>query len=68
MAYLVFLNKRHEQQRVAAGKNAKVVDHSMHAVGEIITDKEGVPVQQVADDNAFKDLTDWTNEDFVYVY
>lgn len=68
MAYLAFLNKRHEQRRVAAGKDAKVVDHSMAAVGTVEVDKEGVPVQQVANDNAFKDLTDWMNEDFVYVY
>ena len=40
----------------------------MLAVGAISIDKEGFPVQQVADDNAFKDITDWQNEDFVYVY
>lgn len=68
MFYLSILNKKHETRRVAMGKEAKVVDHSMFAVGEVPTDKEGVPVQQVADDNAFKDLTDWQNEDFVYVY
>ena len=68
MAYLYLLNKKHEQQRVAAGKDAKVVDHSMHEVGAVITDKEGASVQQVVNDNAFKDLTDWKNEDFVYVY
>ncbi|KAJ5679072.1 hypothetical protein N7462_007316 [Penicillium macrosclerotiorum] len=68
MAYLSFLNKKHEKQRVALGKNAKVIDHSMHAVGAIHTDKEGTPVQEVAQDNAFKDLTDMANEDFVYVY
>ncbi|KAJ5215103.1 hypothetical protein N7468_010782 [Penicillium chermesinum] len=68
MFYLSVLNKKHESQRVAHGKDAKVVDHSMFAVGAISSDKEGVPVQQVADDNAFKDLTDWQNEDFVYVY
>ncbi|CAI7632322.1 unnamed protein product [Penicillium pancosmium] len=67
-AYLFVLNKKHEKQRVAAGKDAKVVDHSMHAVGAVETDKEGAPVQQVVNDNAFKDLTDWANEDFVYVY
>ena len=68
MGYLTILNKKHEQQRVAAGKDAKVVDHSMNEVGAAQTDKEGMPVQQVANDNAFKDLTDWQNEDFVYVY
>jgi hypothetical protein len=68
MGYLRILNKKHEQQRVAAGKEAKVFDHSMNEVGAAHTDKEGVPVQSVANDNAFKDLTDWKNEDFVYVY
>ena len=68
MGYLFLLNKKHEKQRVAAGKDAKVVDHSMHEVGAVITDKEGASVQQVVNDNAFKDLTDWKNEDFVYVY
>ncbi|KAJ5218959.1 uncharacterized protein N7498_001058 [Penicillium cinerascens] len=68
MAYLSFLNKQHSKQRVALGKNTEVVDHSMHAVGAIIEDKEGVPVQQLVSDNAFKDLTDMKNEDFVYVY
>ena len=67
MAYLTILNKKHESQRVAAGKDAKVIDHSMNEV-VARTDKEGVPVQAVANDNAFKDLTDWKNEDFVYVY
>jgi len=68
MAYLSFLNKKHEKRRVALGKDAKIVDHSMFVVGAVPTDKDGMPVQQVADDNAFKDLTDWQNEDFVYVY
>lgn len=68
MAYLSFLNKKHEKKRVALGKDAKIVDHSMFAVGAVPTDKDGMPVQQVADDNAFKDLTDLQNEDFVYVY
>ncbi|KAJ5672255.1 hypothetical protein N7507_001382 [Penicillium longicatenatum] len=68
MAYLSFLNKKHEKKRVALGKDAKIVDHSMFAVGTVPIDKDGMPVQQVANDNAFKDLTDWQNEDFVYVY
>ena len=68
MGYLYLLNKKHEQRRVAAGKDAKVIDHSMFAVGTVPTDKEGTPIQQASDDNAFKDLTDWKNEDFVYVY
>ncbi|KAJ5257130.1 hypothetical protein N7478_013234 [Penicillium angulare] len=68
MAYISILNKKHEKKRVALGKDAKVVDHSMFAVGTVPTDKEGEPIQQMVHDNAFKDLTDGQNEDFVYVY
>ncbi|KAM0103806.1 hypothetical protein ACP6JE_001418 [Aspergillus fumigatus] len=69
LVYLWFLNKKHAQKRVSMGKNATIVDHSMYAVGDGPADKEGVPVQQTAtEDNAFKDLTDWQNEDFVYVF
>ncbi|KAL4896515.1 MFS transporter [Aspergillus ambiguus] len=69
IAYLAVLNKKHEKMRVSMGKNAKIVDHSMYAVGAVQVDKEeNSRQQQLADDNAFKDLTDWQNEDFVYVY
>ena len=40
----------------------------MYAVGAIQADKEENSQQQLADDNAFRDMTDWQNEDFVYVY
>ncbi|KAJ5585137.1 uncharacterized protein N7459_004937 [Penicillium hispanicum] len=68
MVYLSLLNKKHESQRVAIGKDAKVIDQSMFAVGTVPADKESEPIQQEANDNAFNDLTDWKNEDFVYVY
>ncbi|KAJ6079796.1 hypothetical protein N7467_009549 [Penicillium canescens] len=67
MAYLHFLNKKHEQRRVAVGKSAKVVDQSMQAVQVASDDKEDLPAQQMVD-NSWKDLTDWQNEDFVYVF
>ncbi|OQD84169.1 hypothetical protein PENANT_c014G06597 [Penicillium antarcticum] len=67
MAYLYFLNKKHEQRRVAVGKSAKVVDQSMQTVQVATDDKEALPAQQMVD-NAWKDLTDWQNEDFVYVF
>ncbi|KAJ6074931.1 uncharacterized protein N7446_002708 [Penicillium canescens] len=67
MAYLQFLNKKHEQRRVAVGKSAKLVDQSMQAVQVASDDKEDLPVQQMVD-NSWKDLTDWQNEDFVYVF
>ncbi|KAK4904581.1 hypothetical protein LTR66_017888 [Elasticomyces elasticus] len=66
-AYLFYLNKQHEKRRVAVGKSAKIVDQSMQAVQAVSDAKEDQP-QQAADDNAWKDLTDWQNEDFVYVF
>ncbi|KAJ5172154.1 hypothetical protein N7492_004747 [Penicillium capsulatum] len=67
MAYLLFLNKNHEQWRAAAGKNSRVIDHSMLAVGSAPVDKE-TTMPQVASDHAFRDVTDRKNEDFVFVY
>lgn len=66
MAYLAVLNKKHEQKRVAIGKHAKVVDQSMQTVQGPSDDKE--PAQQAADYDVWRDLTDWQNEDFVYVF
>ncbi|RHZ61917.1 MFS transporter [Aspergillus thermomutatus] len=67
LVYLWVLNKKHAQKRVSMGKSATIVDHSMYTVGAAPVDKEGAPVQHGAmEDNAFKDLTDWQNEDFVY--
>ncbi|KAE8386271.1 major facilitator superfamily domain-containing protein [Aspergillus alliaceus] len=68
MAYLFFLNKQHEKRRVSMGKSAKIIDHSMQAIGAVPVDKAEPPQHAMSEDNAFKDLTDWTNEDFVYVY
>ncbi|GFF47791.1 uncharacterized transporter C417.10 [Aspergillus udagawae] len=69
LVYLWVLNKKHSQKRVSMGKSATIIDHSMYAIGAGPVDKEGVPIQQtVTEDNAFKDLTDWQNEDFVYVF
>lgn len=67
MAYIFYLNKRHEKRRVALGKSAKIIDWSMQAVGEGEPDKSEAE-HAAEDDNAFKDLTDFENEDFVYVY
>ncbi|KAL4995953.1 major facilitator superfamily domain-containing protein [Aspergillus recurvatus] len=67
MIYIFYLNKRQEKRRVAMGKPAKIIDRSMQAVGETEIDSKD-DVGQSVDDNAFKDLTDFENEDFVYVY
>ncbi|CAG8223341.1 unnamed protein product [Penicillium olsonii] len=66
-AYLYYLNKKHEKRRVAVGKSAKIVDHSMQAVQAVSDNKEDLP-QPPADDNAWKDMTDLQNEDFVFVF
>ncbi|KAL5334128.1 major facilitator superfamily domain-containing protein [Aspergillus crustosus] len=68
MAYIVYLNKQHEKRRVAMGKDAKIIDHSMQAVGEPEEFVKGDDGHGVQDDNTFKDLTDFQNEDFVYVF
>ncbi|KAJ5050205.1 hypothetical protein NUH16_008745 [Penicillium rubens] len=68
IAYMYFLNKKHEKKRVALGKDAKIVDQSMQTIQAVSDDaKEDLP-QQAADDNSWKDLTDVQNEDFVYVF
>ncbi|KAL7940166.1 putative MFS transporter [Trichoderma barbatum] len=83
-ANLVVLNKLQEKKRVRNGKKAKVVDHSMdstyRAMDEINTDEELVIAQENADataecvgdtrlgEQAFLDLTDRQNDEFVYIY
>lgn len=53
---------------MALGKDAKIVDQSMQIIQAVSDDtKEDLP-QQTGDDNAWKDLTDLQNEDFVYVF
>ncbi|KAM3476614.1 hypothetical protein MY4038_008419 [Beauveria bassiana] len=73
-ANLVMLNKLQEKKRVRNGKEAKVVDHSMQQhYHDIQTDndaaggEEGVSEQHLGQ-NAFKDLTDKENDEFVYIY
>lgn len=51
------------------GKSAKIIDHSMAAVGAISKEDEMEDEgTRGADDNAFKDMADIENEDFVYVF
>ncbi|KAI0409785.1 MFS general substrate transporter [Xylaria palmicola] len=71
--YLAFLNKRHERKRVQLGKRADIVDKSMMGRKEMqhpderdLEDKE--QATNLEDDNGLQDLSDLTNEDFVYVY
>lgn len=59
-------NHKHEKRREALGKTGKVVDKSMLAVkagdDDIDSQKAGM------EDRSLDDVTDWQNEDFVYVY
>ena len=67
-AYLHYLNKQQEKKRVALGKPEKVIDTSILSIEDAakvrteINQREGV-----TNDQAFDDLMDWQNEDFVYV-
>lgn len=83
---LIWLNKRQEKKRVANGKPAKMVDHSMEKhyhdfaednktagmVGEVEqverTEHGGLEMQEGIGENAFLDLTDRQNDEFVYIY
>lgn len=81
--YLHLLNRSHAKMRVAAGKNAVVVDESMMAVKDApttlqieddtirpaVTEEEAAPGKtQRIGQKAFQDETDLRNEDFIFVY
>ena len=64
------MNTRHERSRVAEGKPAKIKDLSMAHASKATTDVEsGV---EATDDRlgnqAFLDMTDMENNEFIYVY
>lgn len=69
-AVLVLLNKMQERRRVANGKPRKIKDMSMRHHYEPATEsEEGDGEGDVRlGENAFKDLTDRQNDEFVYVY
>lgn len=66
---LAFLNKVQARRRVRNGKRAEMVDHSMqnqyHGIDEGNAEEAGT--EQVGN-NAFLDLTDRENDEFVYIY
>lgn len=70
-ANLWLLNKQQARRRVRNGKKAEIVDHSMenhyHEMGEDNNEEAGHETVQVGD-NAFQDLTDRENDEFVYIY
>lgn len=62
---LFFLNKIQERKRVQNGKPAKLRDLSMEHRYTAGSREEG---DAQLGENAFKDLTDSKNDEFVYVY
>ncbi|KAL2821223.1 major facilitator superfamily domain-containing protein [Aspergillus granulosus] len=67
---LVFLNKGQERRRVVNGKPAKLVDQSMqsHFRDGLVDDSLGEDGGAQLGGNAFSDLTDRENDEFVYIY
>jgi len=73
--YLIYLNKRNAQRRLASGKTGAHVDYSLENSGnwaKMRADaaaaagvEDGVKDARV-NENAFADLTDLKNEDFIY--
>ncbi|QGA18972.1 hypothetical protein EYB26_006657 [Talaromyces marneffei] len=67
-ANLLFLNKLQERKRVQNGKPAKLVDHSMQQHYHDIEENNESTENDDIGDNAFADLTDRKNDEFVYIY
>ncbi|KAH7376769.1 major facilitator superfamily domain-containing protein [Plectosphaerella cucumerina] len=61
---LFFLNKLQERKRLRNGKPAKIHDRSMEHHYVAASDTEGIQLGE----NAFMDMTDTQNDEFVYVY
>ncbi|RSH89802.1 hypothetical protein EHS25_001788 [Saitozyma podzolica] len=61
------MNRHKEKQRVAHGKPAKIIDSSMHKVYQAAPDAEIEGGFRLGD-QAFLDLTDGQNDEFVYSY
>lgn len=67
-AYLHYLNKKQAARRRRMGKAAEVIDTSILTIeAAAIARHEKNEKEGVTNDQAFDDLTDFENEDFVYV-
>ncbi|KAJ6498839.1 MFS general substrate transporter [Mycena sanguinolenta] len=64
-AHLAVLNRSHAARRVALGKTGELVDASLEDTKNAAAAQEANGAQFAA--NAFDDLTDKVNEDFIYV-
>ncbi|KAJ5091007.1 Major facilitator superfamily domain general substrate transporter [Penicillium argentinense] len=70
---LCFLNQMQARRRVANGKSAEIIDHSMqsnfHGLADENMDRETGPGVAHAGSNVVaEDLTDRENDEFVYIY
>lgn len=63
-AYLFHLNKKNEVRRVKAGKDAMIIDYSMTSPDHV-EEKDGQ--RHTIGRNAFEDLTDLQNDEFIYI-
>jgi len=71
--YLMWLNRRREEERAKEGKPRKIRDLSMkHRFGKEDDDAEKRMSEEEEDERlgrqAFLDMTDFENNEFVYVY
>ena len=68
--YLAYLNKDHSRRRVAAGKDAVIVDYSLYSPEEAdrLRKTKGADVDGNVGDKAFDDLTDLMNDEFLFVF
>jgi hypothetical protein len=68
LANLMLLNKLQEKKRVANGKRAKIHDHSMEDKYRMLEEDNEMEGGLRLGDQAFLDLTDRKNDEFVYIY
>ena len=67
-ANLMLLNKLQQKKRVANGKKAILRDHSMEDKYAMLDDDNETEGGPRLGDNAFLDLTDRENDEFLYIY
>jgi predicted MFS family arabinose efflux permease len=68
LANLMLLNKLQQRKRVANGKLAKIHDHSMEDKYHMLDEDNETEGGPRLGDQAFLDLTDGKNDEFVYIY
>ena len=66
-AYLHYLNRQQAAKRLRKGKTAAIVDTSILTIEEAARARQMNEKAGETNDQAFDDLTDFQNEDFVYV-